>query len=308
MKRSPFTTRLVVVAVTNEAREIVEDAVEMKPARVGLVAKTAAPVPVSLVRAAARLALDGVARKVATLLPRPEIPVETGRPVALVSVADVGVPRIGVTKVGEVAKTAAPVPVSLVRAVVRLALDGVARKVATPAASPETPVLIGRPVALVKVAADGVPRFGVTKVGEVAKTATPVPVSSVIAEVRFAEVRPPASRAATPPVYVKKPWSPLAISPAAMSVPSEAVSEVPERARPVPVRSVTRSDPSVSEVPVALMNERRVIVEVAVARIEAKLVVPVKVGAALKTTLPVPVSLVSDERSSAEVIDEAAVP
>ncbi len=36
----------------------------------------------------------------------------SGRPVAFVSVAEVGVPRIGVTKVGDVAKTAAPLPVS----------------------------------------------------------------------------------------------------------------------------------------------------------------------------------------------------
>mgnify|MGYP007090480854 CR=1 FL=1 len=43
-------------------------------------------------------------------------PVVNGNPVAFVNVADVGVPRIGVTKVGEVANTADPVPVSSVKA------------------------------------------------------------------------------------------------------------------------------------------------------------------------------------------------
>jgi hypothetical protein len=97
----------------------------------------------------------------------------------LVNVALVGVPNTGVTNVGEVAKTAEPVPVSSVKAERRLAELGVARKVATPVPRPDTPVAIGRPVALVKVALVGVPRIGVTRVGEVANTAEPLPVSSV---------------------------------------------------------------------------------------------------------------------------------
>ena len=44
---------------------------------------------------------------------------------------------------------------------------------------PVTPVVSGKPVALVKTRVVGVPRFGVTRVGEVAKTFTPVPVSSL---------------------------------------------------------------------------------------------------------------------------------
>jgi len=47
---------------------------------------------------------------------------------------------------------------------------------ATPEPSPLMPVVIGSPVAFVRVAADGVPRFGVTKTGDVAKTALPEPV------------------------------------------------------------------------------------------------------------------------------------
>jgi hypothetical protein len=49
---------------------------------VGPVPKTAAPDPVSPVKAAARLVLDGVARNVATLLPIPVTPV-TGTAVAV---------------------------------------------------------------------------------------------------------------------------------------------------------------------------------------------------------------------------------
>ena len=44
----------------------------------------------------------------------PVTPVDNGKPVALVSVADVGVPRMGVTKVGDVDKTVSPVPVLVV--------------------------------------------------------------------------------------------------------------------------------------------------------------------------------------------------
>ena len=51
------------------------------------------------------------ANAVATPVPRPDIPVATGRPVALVNVAEVGVPRIGVTSVGLVDNTLLPVPV-----------------------------------------------------------------------------------------------------------------------------------------------------------------------------------------------------
>ncbi len=57
------------------------------------------------------LALDGVARNVATPVPRPDTPVAIGRPVAFVRVADVGVPRTGVTRVGLVDKTLFPEPV-----------------------------------------------------------------------------------------------------------------------------------------------------------------------------------------------------
>jgi hypothetical protein len=66
-------------------------------------------------------------------------------------VPDVGVPRTGVTKVGEVAKTKEPEPVSSVTAAAKLAEDGVPKNVATFVPSPDTPVEMGSPVAFVKV-------------------------------------------------------------------------------------------------------------------------------------------------------------
>jgi hypothetical protein len=135
--------------------------------RVGLFEKTKLPVPVSSVTAAARLLLLGVPNHVATLLPNPLTPVLIGRPVALVSVADAGVPKAGEMRVGPLANTRLPVPVSSVTAEARFALDGVTRKAITLAPAPVTPVLRGSPVALVNTSAEGVPRAGVVRVGEV---------------------------------------------------------------------------------------------------------------------------------------------
>jgi hypothetical protein len=152
--------------------------------RVGDVAKTIDPVPVSSVTAAIALALEGVARNVATPVPRPLTPEEIGRPVQFVSVPLVGVPSSGVTSVGEVANTSEPVPVSSVTAARALALDGVARNVATPVPRPETPVLIGNPVQFVSVPLEGVPSAGVTSVGELLNTTVepdPVVVAAEIA-------------------------------------------------------------------------------------------------------------------------------
>lgn len=56
--------------------------------------------------------------------------------VPVLKLPDCGVPRIGVTKVGEVANTSAPEPVSSVTAVAKLALVGVAKNVATPVPKP----------------------------------------------------------------------------------------------------------------------------------------------------------------------------
>jgi hypothetical protein len=96
----------------------------------------------------------------------------------LVNIPLVGVPNNGVTNVGLVANTNEPVPVSSVTAVIKLALDGVAKNVAIPVAKPETPVDIGKPVALVNVTDVGVPKVGDTNVGDVDKTTVPEPVDA----------------------------------------------------------------------------------------------------------------------------------
>ena len=64
---------------------------------VGVLANTFAPVPVSSVKAAARLALLGVAKNVATPVPRPLTPVATGKPVQLLNTPEIGVPSAGAT-------------------------------------------------------------------------------------------------------------------------------------------------------------------------------------------------------------------
>jgi len=92
----------------------------------------------------------------------------------------VATPKTGVINVGVLANTLTPVPVLSVKADAKLADDGVPKKVATLAAKPETPVEIGRPVQLVNVPEVGVPNNGVVRVGDVANTKSPEPVSSEI--------------------------------------------------------------------------------------------------------------------------------
>lgn len=74
---------------------------------------------------------------------------------------------VGFVRVGDVPNTKEPDPVSSVTAETKLALEGVAKNVATPVPRPETPVEIGKPVALVKVPLVGVPNTGVVNVGDV---------------------------------------------------------------------------------------------------------------------------------------------
>ena len=85
----------------------------------------------------------------------PVTPVVKGKPVADVKTKVEGVPKLGVTKVGEVAKTAEPLPVSSVKAAARFADDGVPRKVATPLPKdvmPVPPLATGRAAPSVKAA------------------------------------------------------------------------------------------------------------------------------------------------------------
>jgi hypothetical protein len=165
--------------------------------KVGEVANTAEPVPVSSVKAANKLAevndpsdvafptLVTAPVKLALVVTEPAVR-PAAVPVMFVPTNALGVPRAGVTSVGLVANTSDPVPVSSDTAVAKLAEDGVAKKVATPAPKPLTPVLIGKPVAFVKVADVGVPNTGVTNVGDVSK-ATTVPVPVVVYDVPQAD-------------------------------------------------------------------------------------------------------------------------
>ena len=99
----------------------------------------------------------------------PVTPVLKGKPVAFVSVTDVGVPKTGVTSVGLVERTLLPEPVEVVTPVPPLATGSV----------PVTPVVKGKPVALVNVPDVGVPKMGVTSVGLVDRTLLPEPVEVV---------------------------------------------------------------------------------------------------------------------------------
>ena len=104
--------------------------------RVGLVANTNAPEPVSSVTAAAKFALDGVAKNVATPVPNPVTPA-SGRPVQADSVPDAGVPKTGVVKVGDAIvglldKTTLPEPVLVVTPVPPFRTFSVPERVTAP--------------------------------------------------------------------------------------------------------------------------------------------------------------------------------
>jgi hypothetical protein len=101
----PVVAGIVIVVVPAAAAALNTVVPEVEPLNVappppivgvvsdGVLANTKAPVPVSSVTAAARLAELGVARKVATFEPKPLTPVEIGKPVAFVRVAETGVPK-----------------------------------------------------------------------------------------------------------------------------------------------------------------------------------------------------------------------
>ena len=76
----------------------------------------------------------------------------------------IAAPMTGVTNVGVFANTAAPVPVSSVSTVRRLALLGVVKNVATPVPKLDTPLAIGKPVQFVNVPEVGIPNIGATNV------------------------------------------------------------------------------------------------------------------------------------------------
>lgn len=123
---------------------------------VGEVDRTTLPVPVDEVTPVPPFATGSV----------PVTPVVSGSPVRLVATPDDGVPKTGVTSVGDVERTTLPVPVDDVTPVPPFATGNV----------PVTPVVRGSPVRLVATPDAGVPRAGVTSVGDVARTTDPDPV------------------------------------------------------------------------------------------------------------------------------------
>lgn len=74
---------------------------------------------------------------------------------------------VGDAIMGDVDSTRLPEPVA-----------ALPKAAATPVPRPEMPVDTGRPVPLVKVTADGVPRLGVVSDGELDRTTDPVPVAA----------------------------------------------------------------------------------------------------------------------------------
>jgi len=75
-------------------------------------------------------------------------------------------PSVGVTSVGDVDSTTLPEPVDVMTPVPPFVTGRV----------PVTPVVSGRPEALVSVIDDGIPKAGATSVGDVDSTTLPEPV------------------------------------------------------------------------------------------------------------------------------------
>ena len=116
--------------------------------------------------------------------------------VQFVNVPLAGVPNTGVTNVGEVANTNAPLPVSSDITPANSEEDVAASTeillvVYTPLVTAPAVKLAAVPDTFVITPLAGVPRAGVTNVGEVANTAEPEPVSLVNAVASCAEVNEP---------------------------------------------------------------------------------------------------------------------
>jgi len=144
-------------------------------------------------------------------------------PLAFVRTIAEGVPRAGVTRVGLLLSTTLVVPVEVVTPVPPFATGKV----------PVTPVVKGSPVALVSTAADGVPRFGVVRLGLEANTSAPDPVSSLTAAARFALDGVPRN-VATPEPRLVSPVPPFATDTGVVSEKTDPVSVSPVPAVKVP--------------------------------------------------------------------------
>ena len=101
--------------------------------------------------------------------------------------------------VGDAENTKLPEPVSSVTAEERLELEGVARNVAMPEPSPETPVLMGNPVAFVRTREAGVPSHDAPETVSWVVVAPPFMEKSPLVIVEEAEEINPLVKVARPP-------------------------------------------------------------------------------------------------------------
>lgn len=190
------------------ARFIVDGVPKLGVTKVGDVAKTTSPLPVT----------DNP-KADATPVPKPVIPVDTGRPVPCVRTTEEGVPNAGVTKIGElsvgvVANTMLPDPETVVP-----------RAVATPVPKPAKPVDTGNPVVLVRMPDNGVPKTGAVNVGEemvgdVCRTIPPLPVTAACKADKTPLPAP------TKPVAIGSPVALVRLN--AVGVPSEGDTSIGE--------------------------------------------------------------------------------
>lgn len=199
-------------------------------------------------------------------------PPATGKPVQFVSVPDAGVPRVGVTSVGDVARTTLPLPVTATPCITVAdvhspiwPLVGVPEFDTLPAPAgvchvpsprqnvdaladvpelrlvtgkfPVTPVVRGNPVQLVRTPLAGVPSAGVVSVGDVNVLFVSVSVVALPTSVSVAagnvRVLAPAIAVATNPIVPD-------VAPANVGVPVKA-GEPANTAAPVPVSSVSKA-------------------------------------------------------------------
>jgi len=214
----------------------------------------------------------------------PVTPVVNGRPVKFVATPDIGVPRIGVTNVGDVLSTTEPEPVDVVVPVPPFKTGRV----------PVTPVVNGKPVALVRTTDEGVPSAGVTSVGEVLSTTDPVPVEVVTPVPPFSTGRVPVT-----PVVSGRPVKFVATPD--VGVPNAGdtsegvviVGLVDNTSMPVPVAVVPPVPPlRIGRVPVTPVDSGKPVRFVATPDAGVPSSGAIKVGPLARTSDPVPVEVV----------------
>ena len=204
-------------------------------------------------------------------------------PVTLVMIPDAGVPNAGVTNVGDVVNATVPLPDSSVKAAAKFALLGVAKNAATLAPNPETPVDIGSPVTLVMVPDAGVPRAGAVIVGLVnvllVRVCVPVSVTNSTSAAANPAFQTSAVSSQINEAFVDVPRS-ISIPAFCDGVPASSLFKTRMLS---PIDTVLEL--TVVVVPLTIKSPLRVKL--------AALTVPVNVGLAENTNVPVPVSSVT---------------